>query len=77
MQPLTNLQQALELLLKRYRESAEKLRQLGLRLKFYFSCKGKLLYYLDLVERHCATINIAIGVMNLQESRDKSPGIFK
>lgn len=77
MQPLRNLQQALEPLLIRYRDSAEKLRQFGLRVKFYFSCKAKLLQYLDLVEKHMATINTTLGVMNLKESRNKSHAIYK
>ncbi|KAE9990883.1 hypothetical protein Vi05172_g7671 [Venturia inaequalis] len=76
MQPLRNLQQALVPLLIRYRDSAEKLRQFGLRVKFYFSCKAKLLQYLDLVEKHMATINITLGVMNLKESRNKSHAIY-
>lgn len=77
MQPLLTLQQALGPLLIRYRDSAEKLRQFGLRVQFYFSCKAKLLQYLDLVEKHMAIINITLGVMNLQESRDKSHAIYK
>jgi hypothetical protein len=72
MEPLKNIQQALEPLLARYRDSTEKIRQFGLRLKLYFSCKGKLLYYLDLLGKHSATINVALGVMNLQENRDKT-----
>jgi hypothetical protein len=77
MQPLKKLQQALDPLMSRYRDSAEKLRQFGLRLQFYFSCKGKLLYYLDLLGKHSATINVALGVMNLQENRDKTHANFK
>jgi hypothetical protein len=71
--PLESLQSTLKPLLVHFRNSPGKLHQFGLRIRWIFSSKGKLLFYRDALNWQRGNVSIILGLMNLQASKDKSP----
>ncbi len=72
LQPLNRLQNTLRPLLVRFRSCPGKLRQFGLRVQWYFSCKDKLLFYREALRSQHRILDTTLELMILQANRDKS-----
>ena len=71
--PFQRLTERLTPLLEKYRESEHQLRQIGLRIQWYFRHKSKVTFYQQALAQLKATLTCLLASMNLQEARASSP----
>ncbi|KAH8170186.1 hypothetical protein LIA77_10730 [Sarocladium implicatum] len=70
--PLNNLQKTLKPLLDHYKSSKNKLRQLGLRIKWFFEEKEKLLFYISTLGEEHRALNTLLEILNHRQTRHLS-----
>jgi hypothetical protein len=73
LKPFNQLQDVLTPLLVHYGNSPGKLKQLGLRLYWIFSCKRELLFYRDLVKVQHGMLDTIIAAIMLRLTSHKTP----
>jgi hypothetical protein len=73
LQPLLKLQDNLKPLLAKFRDSPGKLRQVGLRLRWAFTTRSRLLFYRDALHGQHRILDTALALLTLQTAKDRSP----
>ncbi len=73
LKPFESLIARLNPLLESYRNSKHQLRQLGLRIQWYFKHKSKVTFYQQALERLKSTLSCLLASMIYQESRINAP----
>lgn len=73
LDPFKSLIAKLEPLLQRFRESKHHLRQLSLRIQWYFRHQSKVAFYQKALAQLKSTLSCLLGSMSLEESRASAP----
>ena len=73
LHPFQRLIERFTPLLEKYRESEHQLRQIGLRIQWYFRHKSKVTFYQQALGQLKANLTCFFGVMNLQEAKVNKP----
>ncbi|KAL2811777.1 nucleoside phosphorylase domain-containing protein [Aspergillus granulosus] len=73
LQPFHRLQNTLNSFFTQFKQSPKKLKQFGLRVKWVFSSKKKLLFYLEALRSQHRILNTALDLANLQTTKDRRP----
>jgi hypothetical protein len=73
LQPFHRLQNTLHSFFTRFKQSPRKLKQFGLRVKWVFASKKKLLFYLEALRNQHRILNTALDLANLQTGEDRRP----
>ncbi|KJK63836.1 hypothetical protein P875_00064708 [Aspergillus parasiticus SU-1] len=72
LQPFHRLQNTLESFFARFKQSPQKLKQFGFRVKWIFHDKRKLLFYLEALRNQHRILNTALDLANLQTLKDRT-----
>ena len=73
LKPLNGLQSTLQPLLEHFKSSPRKLLQLGLRIRWLFHVKGKVLFYWNVVKEQHRLLDTILAIVTLHSTRARCP----